>query len=56
MDALVLIAVMAIPIVVFGFLISLYYRWARKHDPMTARARDGLPMDHESKRPEVYHD
>jgi hypothetical protein len=56
LDVLTLVVVMAIPIAVFGSVLYLYRRWAERHDPMTARARDGLPMDRESKRPEVYHD
>ena len=56
MGPLVIIAVIAIPMAIFGVVLFLYRRWAARHDPMIARARDGYPMDRASKRPEVYHD
>jgi hypothetical protein len=56
LDVIVVVAVMAIPLAILGFLLFLYRRWAERHDPMGGRARDGLPMDAESKRPDVYHD
>jgi hypothetical protein len=56
LDVLVLVAVMAIPIAVFGSVLYLYRRWAEKRDPMGGHPRAGLPMDAESKRPDAYHD
>jgi hypothetical protein len=56
LDVLVYVAVMAVPLAILGLLLFLYRRWAGKHDPMGGRPGIGLPMDGESKRPDVYHD
>jgi hypothetical protein len=56
LDVLVLVAAMAVPMAILGLLLYFYRGWAATRDPMGGRPRSGLPMDAESKRPDVYHD